>query len=294
MELRVTAERSGRLSSFLLRELNISTGLMNRLKWKEALLVNGVPRHTDYQISPGDVITVTLEEETPEYPAEEGPLTILYEDEWLLAVDKPAGMLIHPSRARNRGTLANFVAGYYEKTGQKSAFHPLTRLDRDTFGIVLLAKNSHIHALLQAQRPKKTYHALVFGAPPEAEGTVTAAIARCEMPSLLRKIDPAGKPCVTQYRVLSSGPSISKLELHPVTGRTHQLRLHCVFLGCPILGDPQYGTPESMAFSAALGIPTQLLCAKALEFTHPITGAPMRLDSKFLVEGSCPGLRQCP
>ena len=288
MELRITAERPGRLSSFLLRELNMSTGLMNRLKWREALLVNGIPRHTDYTVCPGDVITVTLEEETPEYPAEEGPLTILYEDDWLLAVDKPAGMLIHPSRARNCGTLANFVAGYYEKTGQKSAFHPLTRLDRDTFGIVLLAKNSHIHALLQEQKPRKTYHALVFGAPPESAGTVTAPIARCEMPSLLRKIDPAGKPCVTEYRVLEAASSVTKLELHPVTGRTHQLRLHCVSLGCPILGDPQYGTPESMAFSDALGISTQLLCAKTLEFTHPITGAPMHLESKIKMPSPVP------
>ncbi len=281
MELRITAERSARLSSFLLRELNMSTGLMNRLKWKEALRVNGIPRHTDYPVCPGDVITVALEEEAPEYPAEEGRLTILYEDDWLLAVDKPAGMLIHPSRARNCGTLANFVAGYYEKTGQNSAFHPLTRLDRDTFGIVLLAKNSHIHALLQAQKPRKTYHALVFSAPPESAGTITAPIARCPLPSLLRKIDPAGKPCITHYRVLESASSVTRLELHPVTGRTHQLRLHCAWLGCPILGDPQYGTPESTAFSAALGISTQLLCAKILEFTHPITGTPMRLESEL-------------
>lgn len=283
MELRITAERAGRLSSFLLRELKMSTGLMNRLKWGDAIQVNGLPRHTDYPVQPGDVITVALEEETPEYPAEEGPLAILYEDDWLLAVDKPAGLLIHPSRAKNSGTLANYVAGYYQKTGQKSAFHPLTRLDRDTFGIVLLAKNAHIHALLQQEKPRKTYHALVFGAPPEDMGTVTAPIARCPLPSLLRKIDPEGKPCITEYRVLERQHFISKLELHPVTGRTHQLRLHCAYLGCPILGDPQYGSEESMAYSAQLGIQTQLLCAKRLEFSHPITGEPMTLDSKMNV-----------
>ena len=158
MKLNLTAERTGRLSSFLLGELKMSTGLMNKLKWGDALRVNGLPQHTDYPVQPGDVITVALEEEPPEYPAEEGPLTILYEDDWLLAVDKPSGMLIHPSRSKNTGTLANFVAGYYEKTGQKSAFHPLTRLDRDTFGIVLLAKNSHIHALLQQEKPRKRLH----------------------------------------------------------------------------------------------------------------------------------------
>ena len=283
MELRITARRAGRLSSFLRGELEMSTGLMNRLKWGDAIRVNGIPQHTDFPVQPGDVITVALEEETPEYPAEEGPLTILFEDDWLLAVDKPAGLLIHPSRAKNSGTLANFVAGYYQKTGQKCAFHPLTRLDRDTFGIVLLAKNSHIHALLQREKPKKTYHALVYGGPAEETGTVTAAISRCPLPSLLRKIDPNGKPCLTEYRVLERSNSTSKLELHPVTGRTHQLRLHCAYLGCPILGDPQYGTEESTAYSARLGIQTQLLCAKRLEFTHPLTGERITLDSKMTI-----------
>ena len=283
MELRITARRAGRLSSFLRGELKMSTGLMNRLKWGNAIQVNGRAQHTDYPVKPGDVITVALEEETPEYPAEEGPLTILFEDDWLLAVDKPAGLLIHPSRAKNTGTLANFVAGYYQKTGQKSAFHPLTRLDRDTFGIVLLAKNSHIHALLQQEKPRKTYHALVFGGPLEDAGTVNAPIARCPLPSLLRKIDPEGKPCTTQYRVLERLGDVSRLELRPITGRTHQLRLHCAYLGCPILGDPQYGTEESSAYSARLGIQTQLLWAKRLEFTHPITGEHMALDSKMSI-----------
>lgn len=283
MELSITATHPGRLSSFLLKELKMSTGLMNRLKWGDGIRVNGTPQHTNYPVQPGDVITVTLEEETPEYPAEDGPLTILYEDDWLLAVDKPAGMLIHPSRAKNSGTLANFVAGYYGKTGQKSAFHPLTRLDRDTFGIVLLAKNSHVHALLQQEKPKKTYHALVYGGPVEETGTVTAAISRCPLPSLQRRIDPNGKPCLTEYRVLERSNSTSKLELHPITGRTHQLRLHCAYLGCPILGDPQYGTEESTAYSARLGIQTQLLCAKRLEFTHPLTGERITLDSKMTI-----------
>ena len=281
MELRITAQRAGRLSSFLRGELKMSTGLMNKLKWGDSIRVNGIPQHTNYPVQPGDAITVALEEEAPEYPAEEGPLNILYEDDALLAVDKPAGMLIHPSRAKNSGTLANFVAGYYQQTNQKSAFHPLTRLDRDTFGIVLLAKNAHIHALLQQEKPRKTYHALVFGAPRSESGTVTAPIARCPLPSLLRKIDPEGKPCVTEYRVLEHGPETTILELHPITGRTHQLRLHCAYLGCPILGDPQYGSEESMAYSTELGIKTQLLCAKRLEFSHPITGERLTLDSKM-------------
>ena len=281
MELTHTAARSGRLSSFLREEMGMSAGLMNRLKWKELLFVNGIPQHTDYPVEPGDVITVALDEPEPEYPAEDGPLTVLYEDEHILAVDKPAGMLIHPSRSKNSGTLANLVSGYYRKTGQNSAFHPLTRLDRDTFGIVLLGKNSHIHSLLQNVPAKKIYHALVFGGPEADHGTIDAPIARKPLPSLLREIHPDGKPSVTEYEVLHRDQQWSKLALRPITGRTHQLRLHCAHLGFPILGDPQYGSPDSIAFSQGLELHSQLLCAKSLELPHPVTHVPLLLISRM-------------
>ena len=279
MELKWTADREGRLSSFLTGELKMSTGLMNKLKWGDGLRVNGVAQRTNYPVKPGDVITVRMEEEAPEYPPEEGFLDILYEDDHILAVDKPAGMLIHPSRAKNDGTLANLVYGYYRRTGQKCAFHPMTRLDRDTFGIVLLAKNAHVHARLQTVTVKKTYHALVYGGPETGEGIIDAPIARKPLPSLLRYVGPEGKPSVTEYRVLEQEGKLCKLALHPITGRTHQLRVHCAHMGFPILGDPQYGSEESQAFSAGLGLTHQLLCAKALELEHPITGRAMKLES---------------
>ena len=281
MELTHTAARSGRLSSFLREEMGMSAGLMNRLKWKELLFVNGLPQHTDYPVEPGDVITVALDEPEPEYPAEDGPLTVLYEDEHILAVDKPAGMLIHPSRSKNSGTLANLVSGYYRKTGQNSAFHPLTSLDRDTFGIVLLGKNSHIHSLLQNVPVKKIYHALVFSGPEADHGTIDAPIARKPLPSLLRGIHPDGNPSVTEYEVLYRDQQWSKLALRPITGRTHQLRLHCAHLGFPILGDPQYGSPDSIAFSQGLELHSQLLCAKSLELPHPVTHVPLLLISRM-------------
>jgi len=281
MELKLTAGREGRLSSFLLTELRMSASLMNKLKWGDSLRINGEPRRTNYPVQPGDVITVLLDEPEPEYPAQEGALTILYEDDFLLAVDKPAGMLIHPSRSKFDGTLANYVYGYYRKTGQRSAFHPMTRLDRDTFGIVLLAKNAHVHTLLQQGRVKKIYHALVLTGPEAESGTIDAPIARCPLPSLLRCIDPGGKPSVTEYRVLERNEMLCKLELQPVTGRTHQLRLHCRYIGFPILGDPQYHSPRSEEVSRELGLTSQLLCAKRLELNHPITGKPMVLQSRM-------------
>ena len=283
MQLTHVARRSGRLSSFLREEMEMSAGLMNRLKWQDKLFVNGVPRHTDYPVAPGDVITVPLEEPEPQYPAQEGSLTILYEDEHILAVDKPAGMLIHPSRSQFTDTLANFVAGYYQKTGQAAAFHPVTRLDRDTFGVVLLGKNSHTHALLSQNPLEKTYEALVYGAPTQAEGVIDAPIARRPLPSLLRQVSPEGKPSLTRYRVLSWQEKTAVLALTPVTGRTHQLRVHCAYMGFPIVGDPQYGSPESQAFSKEMGAATQLLCAKTLRFSHPITKTPMEITSTYTI-----------
>ncbi len=280
MELTHKADRSGRLSSFLLGEMEMSMGLMNKLKWQGAILVNGQPQHTDFTVSPGDLISVRLDEPKPEYPAEDGPLAILYEDHWLLAVDKPPGMLIHPSRSQNTGTLANLVARYFQKTGQNCAFHPVTRLDRDTFGIVLLAKNAHSHQRMQALPLHKTYTALTFGGPEADRGIIDAPIARKPLPSLLREIRPDGKPSVTEFRVLERSGQICRLALTPVTGRTHQLRLHCAYSGFPILGDPQYGSEKSQAFSKCLSYTHQQLCASTLQFSHPITGENMELHSK--------------
>ena len=284
MELKHIATREGRLSSFLKEEMGMSTGLMNRLKWKDGLFVNGVPRHTDFPVKPGDVITVPLDEQTPEYPAEDGELAVIYEDDHILVVDKPAGMLIHPSRVKLTGTLANRVVGYYQRTGQSCAFHPITRLDRDTFGIVLLAKNAHIHRLFTSMQEqgaiKKTYHALVWGCPEADAGVIDGPIARMPLPSLLRYVSPEGKPSVTEFSVLRRG-KVSKLALRPVTGRTHQLRVHCAHIGCPILGDPQYAGEDSRARSEQLGLQYQLLCAKTLEFNHPVTNKPMRLESRL-------------
>ena len=275
MELKHIATRNGRLSSFLKEEMGMSSGLLNRLKWQEKLFVNGTPRHTDFAVSVGDVITVPLEEETPDYPPEEGNLTILYEDDHILAVDKPAGMLVHPSRATMTGTLANLVLGYYQKTNQPCAFHPITRLDRDTFGVVLLAKNAHIHGKFTQMQTEgaiqKTYEALVVGCPTENEGIIDAPIARRPLPSLLRYVDESGKPSLTKFQVLKRG-EISHLSLQPITGRTHQLRVHCAYMGFPILADPQYG--------AKIPGQTQHLCAKSLTFSHPITGEEIHIFSQ--------------
>ena len=344
MELRCTMTRKAKLLSALRRELRISDGLVRRLKPLDAFRVNGERAHTNRLLVPGDVVTVTIEEAAPDFPAEDGPLDILYEDDCLIAVDKPAGLIVHPTFTRQTGTLANFLLGHYRRTGQACGVHVLTRLDRDTMGVVIFAKNAWAHWLLMeeldAGRVEKVYEALTLGGPADDEGEIDLPIAKRPNPSLLRYVDPSGKPARTRYRVLERGlpcplrrpdcpavsspdetdrlpdcppadgpacPPICRLELRPLTGRTHQLRVHCSYLSFPILGDPQYGMQnakcktqnegsgikdqgsENVGTSiacppspAAMG---QQLVAKRISLDHPLTGERLTFVSRLELAG---------
>ena len=143
-----------------------------------------------------------------------------------------------------------------------------------------MAKNAHIHAKLNQLhsegRLQKTYYALVVGGPAEDRGVIDAPIDRKPLPSLMRYVNQTGKPSVTEYSVLRREKDTSLLALRPITGRTHQLRVHCSYMGFPIVGDPQYGTPHPDWTG-------QALCAKILEFTHPITGEIVNVQSRFQI-----------
>lgn len=278
MELRHTARRDGRLLAVLRGELGLSSSLVKHLKGEGAFQVSGAPAHTNRLVRAGEEVTVLFWEPAPAYPAQDGPLEILYEDKAFLAVDKPPGLWIHPTPGRNSGTLVNYAAYYLR--GQDCGVHVITRLDRDTFGVVLLAKYAHFHACLNGIPPKKVYLAAVAGSPPTASGIVELPIARRGGSSLLREVRPDGKPALTSYSVLTCRNGVSLLELRPQTGRTHQLRVHCAALGCPILGDRDYGTTASHELSEALGIRTQQLCASSLSFTHPLTGELVTIHAK--------------
>lgn len=276
MILSYLCTREAPLLSILRRELALSSGLVKRLKWQDALLLNGVPVHTNARVRPGDRVTVDLSETVVGYEGEDVSLNILYEDDCCLAVDKPRGMLVHPSPRRNSGTLANAVLGYYQRTGQACGVHPVTRLDRDTYGIVLFAKNAYIHEKFCKMQKEhqifKTYHASVFGNKMAKAGLIDLPIMKMPGRSLLRTVAPSGKKSRTFFRVLDKFENFSVLELKPITGRTHQLRVHSKYAGFPILGDPQYQSDESDAFSKENGLSSQELCAKKLEFQHPMTG----------------------
>lgn len=284
MVLEQRAVRAASLLSILRREFGLSSGLIKRLKWHSAFWVDGQPQHTNFPVQPGQCIRVLLDETPEGFPAEQMPLDILLEDESCIAVDKPAGLLVHPSPNRNKGTLANGLLGYFERTGQKCGVHPVTRLDRDTFGIVLFAKNAHVHeqfrCMLRAGQLHKTYYAAVFGGPEAEHGQICLPVYKPGGGSLLRTVDPRGQAAETKFCVLRRFPETALLELHPLTGRTHQLRLHCMASGFPILGDPQYATDASRAFSAQAGLTYQQLCAGRLEFRHPITGEGVCIRSR--------------
>ena len=182
--------------------------------------------------------------------AEKIPLSILFENDDLLAIDKPAGMVVHPAVGHGKGTLVNAVLGYIpdiEGIGGEERPGIVHRLDKDTSGIILVAKNERSHRWLQDQfrlrHVEKFYLALVDGKPPTISGRVEAAIGRdsshrkkMAVTSLAK-----GREAISEYRVLAEYKAHSLLEFHPLTGRTHQIRLHCALLGCPIVGDRVYG-----------------------------------------------------
>ena len=304
MILNCTMQRRAKLLSALRRELRISDGLVRRLKPLDAFRVNGERAHTNRILEPGDRVEVTIEEAAPDFPAEDGPLDILWEDDCLIAVDKPAGILVHPTFSRQTGTLANRLLGWYRRTGQACAVHVLTRLDRDTMGVVIFAKNAWAHWLLMEEladgRVEKVYEALSLGGPAADEGLIDLPIAKRPNPSLLRWVHPDGKPAQTRYRVLErglrpapEGPELCRLELRPLTGRTHQLRVHCAHEGFPIWGDPQYGIQnaecrmqtEEPSVGAAIGRPPeaagQQLVARRVTLPHPVTGERVTFTSRI-------------
>lgn len=271
LSLSVSPSQAGRpLKSVMRNELCVSAAALRRLKAAGALYVNGAPVYANYVLSEGDLVTVPLDlaEEPPSFPAQDGELDILYEDEFFLAVNKPAGLLTHPSRSRYTDTLANYVLGYL---GPGCGCHSVNRLDRDTSGAVLFAKSFYAKSLaaVSLSEAKKEYLAVVCGVPEEPEGRIDLPIKRLREGDMLRGVSPDGQSAVTNYRVLASEKDFSLLKLSLETGRTHQIRVHCLAIGCPLLGDKLYSTQRSLAVSEALELTAQQLHACRLQFTQP-------------------------
>ncbi|MBR7081899.1 MAG: RluA family pseudouridine synthase [Oscillospiraceae bacterium] len=279
----VPDEYGGReLKTFLRHELRLSASLIRRLKTVQGISVNGSPVYTSYKLQAGEIVTVDISAAEPpcDVVPQSGHIEILYENSGLIAVNKPCGLIVHPSHSKYTGTLANFVAGYLQDTCGIGVCHAVNRLDRDTSGAVLFAKNSHFKTLaskaLSAPDAVKEYLALVYGHFDQCSGTIDLPIRRAEAHKLLRIPAEDGQPAVTRYEVVLSGlyegEPVSLLRLRLETGRTHQIRVHCLAVGHPLLGDIMYYTEASRAFSERIGISAQALHAHRLDFTDPVTG----------------------
>ena len=272
--------------SIVRREFMASTALLRRLKAAGAIAVSGAPAFTSYRVSPGETVSVDVDmaEKPCDNIPEQGSVEVLFENEGLVAVNKPAGLIVHPTHSKNTGTLANFVAGYLLRTAPACSCHAVNRLDRDTSGVVLFAKNSHMKALaskaLSDGAASKEYLALVYGAMPES-GVIDAPIRRFEERNMLRVVSPDGQAAVTRYETLrvlgAAGWYASMVLLRLETGRTHQIRVHCLHVGHPVLGDKLYCTEDSRYLSLDLGVATQALHACRLVFTDPVSGKPIEI-----------------
>lgn len=256
MTTQITVEFAGKTVKDWFFSNGFSNNQIKRLKsLDDGILLNGQRVTVRRLLSPGDTLSLRLEDDdgNPALVPTEMPLSVLYEDENIIALDKPAGMPTHPSHGHFEDTLANGLAFLFGKRGEPFIFRAVNRLDRGTSGIVLVAKNSKAAAdlseLMKAGRIKKTYVALVNGAM-SGSGVIDRPIRRQTESIITREVCdidlPGAKRAVSEYRVISSGGGWSFVELNPVTGRTHQLRVHLSSVGHPIAGDGLYGTAETV------------------------------------------------
>ena len=286
----VTDADVGKTAEDVIRKrLCVSASLVKRVKHEAGITVFGEVVFSNYVVKRGDELAVDTSVSEPSCGnlPEDGELDILFENEGLLAVNKSSGILVHPSHSRNAGTLSNFVAGYLLRNSGVGCCHAVNRLDRDTSGVVLFAKNSHMKArgarALAAVDAKKEYLAIVAGVLGPEKGVLDRPIKRLRERDLLRVCADDGQRAVTHYEtaaVLDVGSkTVSLLKLWLETGRTHQIRVHMLSAGHPILGDKLYYTEDSRAVSEALRIQTQALHAGKLSFFEPLSGEYMTVSA---------------
>ena len=270
------------LRSYLKGTLGVSSRLLARLKaHPQGILLNGEHVTVRRILTAGDVLEIAGQDEITQdnFAPEPLPFGILYEDEHLLIVNKPPRMPTHPSNGHDGDTLANALAYHYASLGKPFVFRPVSRLDRNTSGILTLAKDQYTASILcKAMKNHafhKTYLAIIHGHLPQSEGRIETGIRRITPGIVLREVcdlsADGAERAVTDYRVLKEFASHSFVELSPLTGRTHQLRVQLASLGCPIVGDGLYHTDDPTLNRHALH-------ACRLEFPHPYREEPLRIE----------------
>lgn len=242
LRFEVTGAWNGARASAFLRGQGMSAALLRRIKTEgPGILLDGVPIYAGHTVAAGQTVSVLLpDEQDTSVSPQPIPLRIAYENDQLALIDKPAGMTVHPTLGYADGTLANAWMGRLAQRGEKGVFRPVNRLDKDTSGLVVCAKNAFSAALL-AGEVEKRYLAIVCGELPPGSGEIDAPIARCEDSIIRRRVHPSGQPSCTRYTVLAAGGGYSAVRLHLLTGRTHQIRLHMAHIGHPLAGDWLYG-----------------------------------------------------
>ena len=253
----------------LTKRLFLSDSLCSKLKRRPgSVLLNEIPVYVTKHVQVNDVLTVQVGdvEKDPRLVPKSLPLSILYEDEDLIILNKPSGLSVHPARDPNEITLENALAAYLCGTDNP---HPVSRLDRGTTGIMTIAKSGWAHSWMKTLQHtgglKKTYLAICTGTPFPDHGQIATPIGCCEGSTYQRMIRPDGSPALSEYQVLQSKNGLSLVRLIPHTGRTHQLRVHMTSIGHPLLGDWLYGSRDDRIDRPALH-------AFQLSFRHPLTG----------------------
>lgn len=269
LQWEISEKQSGKIIRDFLKEHEISKTALTDIKFAGGFIrVNDTDVNVRYQLKGGDMLKVGFPEEAQSegMKGENIPLNIVYEDDYVLVVNKPAGMSTIPSREHPTGSLANGLLGYYEKIGLKATTHIVTRLDRDTSGIVLIAKHRHVHHLFSLQQRSRgvdrIYNAFVEGAVKTDKGTIEEPIARKKDSIIEREVSEDGQYACTHYEVVSRNEAFTYLRLKLETGRTHQIRVHLSYLGHPLAGDELYGGSRHL-------IARQALHCSRLTFFHP-------------------------
>ncbi|MGG5338764.1 RluA family pseudouridine synthase [Enterococcus pernyi] len=246
-----------------------------------AVSVNGEPVKANYKVKSADAIVVEVPEpEELEIVAEDLPIEIIYEDDDVAVVNKPQGMVVHPSAGHAQGTLVNALMYHMKNLSSiNGVIRPgiVHRIDKDTSGLLMIAKNDQAHEALAQQLKDKTslrkYIALVHGVIPHEKGTINAPIGRSKVDRKMQAIREDGKPAVTHFTVLERFENFTLVELQLETGRTHQIRVHMKYIGYPLAGDPVYGPKKTLKGNG------QFLHAKLLGFTHPQTNERMTFEA---------------
>jgi 23S rRNA pseudouridine1911/1915/1917 synthase len=278
----VTAEQAGKRADVLIAAISgASRTLVAQIARRGDVCVNGVPAKPSRPLEAGDV----LEFEIPQprvltAEPEAIALSVIYEDEDLLVVYKPAGMVTHPAHGATSGTLVNAMLAHVGAALPGDALRPglIQRLDRDTSGLLVVAKRDEslraLRAAMKSRNITREYLGLVRGVPEHNRGIIDGAIGRDARNRLKFAITAGGKPAITNYEVREKFPKHAELVFRLETGRTHQIRVHLAAIGHPILNDPVYGRRE-----ARFDLPGQALHAWRLQFAHPRTGAAMEFEA---------------